>query len=46
VQVYSALIYHGPVVVERVVAGLAKRVRASGCATLAEAVARERLAPP
>jgi dihydroorotate dehydrogenase len=45
VQIYSALIYQGPAVVEGIVAGLAERVRASGCATLAEALAKTRLAP-
>jgi dihydroorotate dehydrogenase len=45
VQIYSALIYQGPAVIERIAAGLAERVRASGCATLAEALAKKRLAP-
>lgn len=42
VQIYSALIYEGPAVIAHIVTGLAERVRASGCATLAEALARAR----
>lgn len=42
VQVYTALIYEGPCIVPAVVRGLSERVQASGCATLAEAVAQAR----
>lgn len=42
VQIYTALIYEGPCVVQGIARGLAERVRASGCATLAETVARAR----
>jgi dihydroorotate dehydrogenase len=42
VQVYTALIYEGPCVVQAIARGLAERVRTSGCATLAEAVAQAR----
>lgn len=45
VQLYTALIYEGPSIVRRIVAGLAERVRASGHATLAQAVAAARPAP-
>jgi len=41
-QLYSALVYEGPGLPSRIVRGLAGRVRASGAATLAEAVARAR----
>jgi dihydroorotate dehydrogenase len=44
VQVYSALIYEGPGVIERIVTDLAERVRASGCGTLTEALSRARQA--
>ena len=46
VQIYSALIFQGPGVVGRIVAGLAGRVAASGCATLTEALARARRTTP
>lgn len=42
VQIYTALIYEGPRVVQTIARDLAERVRASGCATLAEAVAQAR----
>jgi dihydroorotate dehydrogenase len=42
VQIYTALIYEGPCVVQTIARGLAERVRVSGCATLAEAVAQAR----
>jgi dihydroorotate dehydrogenase len=42
VQVYTALIYEGPRVVEKIVSGLAKRVARSGHDTLAAAVAAAR----
>jgi dihydroorotate dehydrogenase len=42
VQIYSALIYEGPAVVGRIVRDLADKVTASGCTTLAEAVAKAR----
>lgn len=45
VQIYTALVYEGPGIVRRIVAGLAERVRASGHATLAEAVKAARPAP-
>jgi dihydroorotate dehydrogenase len=45
IQVYTALIYEGPGLVRRIVAGLSDRVRASGHVTLAEAVAAARPAP-
>jgi len=38
VQIYSSLIYNGPGVVREIVNGLAKRVEASGAASLQEAV--------
>lgn len=41
-QIYTALIYHGPAVVAAIVNGLAERVVRSGHATLAEAVAAAR----
>ncbi len=41
-QIYTALVYQGPGVVGRIVRGLARRVKASGCTTLAEAVAKAR----
>lgn len=44
VQIYTALIYQGPCVVKSIVHDLAERVRASGCATLAEAVEQARQA--
>lgn len=42
IQVYTALIYAGPCVVQSIVRGLAERVRASGLPTLAEAVTQAR----
>lgn len=42
IQIYTVLIYEGPCVVQTIIRGLAERVRASGCATLAEAVAQAR----
>jgi dihydroorotate dehydrogenase len=44
VQIYTALIYEGPCQVQAIARGLAERVRASGCATLAEAVQQSRRA--
>lgn len=44
VQIYSVLIYEGPSVVREIIAGLADKVTASGCATLTEAVAKARRA--
>ena len=41
-QIYTGCIYKGPDIVREIVAGLAVRVRASGCATLAEAIAKSR----
>jgi dihydroorotate dehydrogenase len=41
-QIYTALVYQGPAIVGRIVRGLARRVKASGCTTLAEAVAKAR----
>ena len=38
VQLYSALVYEGPGLAKRIVAGLAKRLRDSGLASLSEAV--------
>lgn len=43
-QIYTALIYEGPGVVEKIVRGLAARVKQSGHATLAAAVAAARAA--
>jgi dihydroorotate dehydrogenase len=42
VQIYSVLIYEGPGVVREIIEGLADKVTASGCATLAEAIAKAR----
>ncbi|MEW6331733.1 MAG: quinone-dependent dihydroorotate dehydrogenase [Pseudomonadota bacterium] len=42
VQIYTALIYEGPRVAQAITRDLAERVRASGCVTLAEAVAQAR----
>lgn len=42
VQIYTALVYGGPGIVRRIVAGLARRVRQSGAATLSEAVLAQR----
>ncbi|MFQ5995101.1 MAG: quinone-dependent dihydroorotate dehydrogenase [Acidiferrobacterales bacterium] len=45
IQIYTSLIYGGPGVVRRIVTGLARRVKASGYATLAETVAQARTGP-
>ncbi len=42
IQVYTALIYQGPRLVRDIVSGLTRRVETSGCATLAETVAKAR----
>ncbi|HSW51818.1 MAG TPA: hypothetical protein VLG93_01195, partial [Sulfuricaulis sp.] len=42
VQIYTALIYEGPCVVQAIARGLEQRVQASGCSTLAEAVEQAR----
>ena len=42
VQIYSVLIYDGPGVVREIAEGLAEKVKASGRATLSEAVAKAR----
>ncbi|MHB8742509.1 MAG: quinone-dependent dihydroorotate dehydrogenase [Sulfuricaulis sp.] len=42
IQVYTALIFEGPCLVQSIVQGLAARTAASGCRCLADAVARER----
>lgn len=42
IQVYTALIYQGPRVIRDIVSGLARRVEISGCANLAETVAKAR----
>jgi dihydroorotate dehydrogenase len=42
IQIYSALIYEGPCVVQTIVDGLAERVRVSGASNLNEAVVRAR----
>ena len=42
-QIYTALIYQGPRVVQRIVSGLSERVTRSGHATLAAAVAAARI---
>ncbi len=41
-QLYTGLIYEGPRIVGRIVGGLTQRVKAAGCATLADAIARAR----
>jgi dihydroorotate dehydrogenase len=41
VQVYSALIYEGPGLVQRLVSGLAQRIRSEGLGSIAEAVGSE-----
>ena len=38
VQLYSALVYHGPALVQRITEGLAEWLRADGFAGIAEAV--------
>jgi dihydroorotate dehydrogenase len=43
-QVYTGFIYEGPALVARLVAGIEERVRASGCASVTEAVRRARSA--
>ncbi len=45
IEIYTALIYQGPGVVRKIVSGLARRVEASGCANLAETVAKARSGP-
>lgn len=42
VQIYTALTYQGPRVVQEIVCGLARRVETSGCNTLAETVIKAR----
>jgi dihydroorotate dehydrogenase len=42
IQIYTVLIHEGPCVVQAIVRSLEQRVRASGCATLAEAVEQAR----
>ncbi|MBI3575963.1 MAG: quinone-dependent dihydroorotate dehydrogenase [Gammaproteobacteria bacterium] len=44
VQIYSVLIYEGPDVVRKIIEGLAEKVSASGCITLADAIAKARCA--
>lgn len=41
VQIYSALVYHGPNLAQRIVSGLAKKVREEGLTSIAEAVGSE-----
>jgi dihydroorotate dehydrogenase len=41
VQLYSALVYHGPGLAGRIVSGLAKKVREHGLTSIAEAVGTE-----
>lgn len=41
IQIYSALVYEGPGLVQRIVDGLAKRVSAEGMSSIAEAVGSE-----
>ncbi|WP_298195188.1 quinone-dependent dihydroorotate dehydrogenase [Novosphingobium sp.] len=41
IQLYSALVYEGPGLVQRIVEGLAKRVSAEGMSSIAEAVGSE-----
>lgn len=41
IQIYSALVYEGPGLARRIVSGLAKRVRAEGLTSIAEAVGSE-----
>jgi dihydroorotate dehydrogenase len=41
VQLYSALVYEGPGIAARIVRGLAKRMKADGFSTIAEAVGSE-----
>lgn len=42
VQIYTTLIYDGPAVIRRIVTGLALKVKASGNASLQQAIARAR----
>jgi dihydroorotate dehydrogenase len=42
VQIYTGFIYEGPGLVKRLVTGIEQRVRASGCAGLADALRRAR----
>lgn len=44
VQLYTGLIYEGPQIVREITTGLVQKVRASGCATLKEALAKARRA--
>jgi dihydroorotate dehydrogenase len=44
VQIYTGFIYEGPGVVTRLVSGIEQRLRASGCASLAEALRQARSA--
>lgn len=41
VQIYSAMIYEGPCLAQRIVTGLAKRVREAGLTSIAEAVGKQ-----
>ena len=41
IQFYSAMVYEGPGLAQRIVAGLAKRVREAGMTSIAEAVGSE-----
>jgi dihydroorotate dehydrogenase len=41
IQLYSAMVYEGPRIAQRIVHGLAGRLRASGFATIADAVGSE-----
>lgn len=45
VQLYTALIYHGPAVVRDIVDGLARRIKTAGHNTLADALAQARRRP-
>jgi dihydroorotate dehydrogenase len=41
IQIYSAMIYEGPGLAQRIVTGLAKRVREAGLTSIAEAVGKQ-----
>jgi dihydroorotate dehydrogenase len=41
VQLYSAMVYHGPGIARRIAAGLARKVQQAGLANIAEAVGTE-----
>lgn len=41
VQIYSAMVYHGPRLAQAIISGLARRVRAEGMTSIAEAVGTE-----